>query len=80
MGARLLAVNDADGTICNPNGIDAGELMKYVNENPKNLKRSVLGFPGAQVISKADFWEVPGRHRGARRAGRRDHRRDRRDD
>lgn len=59
MGAKLVAVNDADGTIMNMNGIDAGELMKYTNENPKNLKRSVLGFPGAQAISKADFWEVP---------------------
>ena len=59
MGAKLVAVNDADGTIMNMNGIEAGELMKYVNENPKNLKRSVLGFPGGQVISKADFWEVP---------------------
>jgi glutamate dehydrogenase (NAD(P)+) len=59
MGAKLVAVNDADGTIMNMNGIDATELMKYTNENPKNLKRSVLGFPGAQAISKADFWEVP---------------------
>lgn len=59
MGAKLVAVNDADGSIANMNGIDAGELMKYVNENPKNLKRSVLGFPGAQAISKSDFWEVP---------------------
>lgn len=58
LGGKLLAVNDADGTIYNPEGIDAVELMKYVNENPKNLKRSVLGFPGAQVISKTDFWQV----------------------
>jgi glutamate dehydrogenase (NAD(P)+) len=58
MGAKLLAVNDADGTIYNPEGIDAVELMKYVNENPKNLKRSVLGYPNAQSISKADFWQV----------------------
>ncbi|MBL8936962.1 MAG: Glu/Leu/Phe/Val dehydrogenase, partial [Archangium sp.] len=58
MGAKLLAVNDADGTIYNPEGIDAVELMRYANENPKNLKRSVLGFPGAQAISKADFWQV----------------------
>jgi glutamate dehydrogenase (NAD(P)+) len=57
MGARLLAVNDADGTVYNPDGIDANELMKYAND-PKNLKHSVLGFPGAQVISKADFWQV----------------------
>lgn len=58
MGGKLLAVNDVDGTIYNPNGIDAMELMRYAHENPKNLKRSVLGFPGAQAISKADFWEV----------------------
>ncbi len=58
MGAKLLAVNDVDGTIYNPEGIDAAELMKYANENPKNLKRSVLGFPGAQSISKADFWQI----------------------
>jgi glutamate dehydrogenase (NAD(P)+) len=59
MGAKLVAVNDSDGSISNMNGIDANELMKYVNENPKNLKRSVLGFPGATSISKSDFWEVP---------------------
>jgi glutamate dehydrogenase (NAD(P)+) len=56
MGAKLLAVSDVDGCIANPNGIDAAELMRYVNENPRNLKRSVLGFPGAQSISKIDFW------------------------
>ncbi len=58
MGARLLAVNDADGTIFNPDGIDATALLQYVHENPKNLKKSVAGFPGAQAISKKDFWEV----------------------
>lgn len=57
LGARLLAVNDVDGTIYNPDGIDANELMRYATD-AKNLKRSVLGFPGAQVISRADFWEV----------------------
>ncbi len=59
MGAKLLAVNDADGTLYNPEGIDVAALMQYVHENPKNLKRSVAGFPGAQTISKKDFWEVP---------------------
>ncbi len=59
MGARLLAVNDADGSIFNPDGIDIAALTSYVYDNPKNLKRSVAGFPGAQAISKKDFWEVP---------------------
>lgn len=57
LGARLIAVNDVDGTIFNPDGLDANELMRYTSD-PKNLKRSVLGFPGGQVISRADFWEV----------------------
>ncbi|MFZ5469382.1 MAG: Glu/Leu/Phe/Val family dehydrogenase [Myxococcota bacterium] len=59
MGARLLAVNDADGTVYNPDGIDVAALTAYVYENPKNLKRSVLGFPGGQGISKKDLWEIP---------------------
>lgn len=58
MGAKLLAVNDADGTIYDPNGIDAQELMRYVHENPDNLRRSVAGYPGAQAISRDDFWQV----------------------
>jgi len=58
LGARLLAVNDADGTVFNPEGIDVPALMAYVAD-PKNLKRSVLGFPGAAKIEKKAFWEVP---------------------
>ncbi|MDY7228273.1 Glu/Leu/Phe/Val family dehydrogenase [Hyalangium rubrum] len=57
MGARLLAVNDADGSIYNGDGIDVNALMAYVSD-PKNLKRSVAGFPGAQRIEKKDLWEV----------------------
>jgi glutamate dehydrogenase (NAD(P)+) len=57
IGARLLAVNDADGTIYNPEGIDVPALMAYT-QDAKNLRRSVLGFPGAQSISKGDFWEI----------------------
>lgn len=58
MGAKLLAVNDADGSIFNGDGIDVAALRAYVAD-PKNLLRSVLGFPGAQAVSKNDFWEVP---------------------
>ncbi|HZA15191.1 MAG TPA: Glu/Leu/Phe/Val dehydrogenase [Myxococcaceae bacterium] len=56
-GARLLAVNDADGTLYNGDGIDVPSLVAYVTE-PKNLRRSVLGFPGAQALPKKDFWRV----------------------
>ena len=58
MGARLLAVNDADGTIFNGDGIDVAALIAYVYENPKNLKKTVAGFPGAQKIEKNDLWDV----------------------
>jgi glutamate dehydrogenase (NAD(P)+) len=57
MGARLLAVNDADGSIYNGDGIDVNALAAYTTD-PKNLKRSVLGFPGAQRIEKKDLWDV----------------------
>ncbi|HZA49158.1 MAG TPA: glutamate dehydrogenase, partial [Myxococcaceae bacterium] len=56
-GARLLAVNDADGTLYNGDGIDVPSLVAYVTD-PKNLRRSVLGFPGAQALAKKDFWRV----------------------
>jgi glutamate dehydrogenase (NAD(P)+) len=58
MGARLLAVNDADGSVFNGDGIDVAALQAYVTD-PSNLRRSVVGFPGAQAVSKADFWDVP---------------------
>jgi glutamate dehydrogenase (NAD(P)+) len=58
MGAKCLAVNDADGSIHNPDGLDVAALIEYVHNNPQNLKRSVLGFPGGKAISKNDFWEV----------------------
>ncbi|WP_373049265.1 Glu/Leu/Phe/Val family dehydrogenase [Vulgatibacter sp.] len=58
MGARIVAVQDADGTIYNPDGIDVAALTEYVYANKDNLKKSVGGFPGAQEISKSDFWAV----------------------
>jgi glutamate dehydrogenase (NAD(P)+) len=58
MGARMLAVADADGAIFNPDGIDVGALVQYVHENPQNLRRSVRGFPRAQAISSDDLFSV----------------------
>jgi glutamate dehydrogenase (NAD(P)+) len=58
MGCRPLAINDVDGTIYNPDGIDIDALMRYVFENPDNLRRSVAGFPEARSISRKDFWEL----------------------
>lgn len=59
MGARLLAVNDADGTIHNPDGIDVGALRDYVYGNKDNIRRTVAGFPGAQAIAANDLFDIP---------------------
>src|SRR5947208_3255814 len=48
LGSRLLAVNDAGGTIYNPNGIDVRDLVSYVYENPSNLRRPRAGYAKAQ--------------------------------
>jgi glutamate dehydrogenase (NAD(P)+) len=58
MGARCVAVQDADGTVYDPNGIDVGNLTTYVSENPANLRRSVAGYPEAQAIAPGDFWGI----------------------
>jgi len=50
-GARCVAVQDADGTIHDPKGIDVRRLVAYVPGNPQNLERSVRGFPDAEAIS-----------------------------
>lgn len=58
MGAKCVAVQDADGTIANERGIDVEALDAYVNENPTNLRKSVLGFTGAAAIDRGEFWAV----------------------
>ena len=58
LGGKLLAVNDAGGTIFNPNGLDVADLTAYVYDNPANLRRTVAGYPKAQQISKSDLWDV----------------------
>jgi glutamate dehydrogenase (NAD(P)+) len=58
LGAKMLAVNDAGGTIYNPNGIDVADLIAYVYENPQNLRRTVAGYPKAQKIEKSDLWDI----------------------
>jgi glutamate dehydrogenase (NAD(P)+) len=57
-GARIVAVNDAHGTIHSDAGIDVPALVRHVHENPANLRRTVAGFPGATGISKSDFWSL----------------------
>src|SRR5438270_690273 len=58
LGSRLLAVNDAGGTVFNPAGIDVNDLVSYVYDNPRNLRRTVGGYPKAQQISKTDLFDI----------------------
>jgi glutamate dehydrogenase (NAD(P)+) len=57
LGGRCVAVQDADGTIYDPGGLDVPALIAHV-QDPHNLARSVRGFPGGQVISSSEFWSV----------------------
>jgi glutamate dehydrogenase (NAD(P)+) len=56
MGAKIVAVNDAHGTIHAGDGIDVAALVRHVHEDPANLRRSVAGFAGARPVTRDDFW------------------------
>lgn len=53
-GAIMTAVQDASGTLYNPNGIDPDALLAYQKEN----KGLIAGFPGAQVIDASELFAV----------------------
>jgi len=52
-GAKLVAVQDHTGTICNPNGFDLAELMPHVKAHG-----GVGGFGGGEPLADEDFWDV----------------------
>ncbi len=58
MGAKILAVNDVNGTVHRDAGLDMAALIEHVHANPANLRRTVAGFPGGTAISKDDFWAL----------------------
>ncbi|HOY30064.1 MAG TPA: glutamate dehydrogenase, partial [Flavobacteriales bacterium] len=53
-GAVLVGVQDAGGTLQNPDGIDPEALNTYVEAN----NRSVAGFKGGAVMEPADFFGI----------------------
>ncbi|HXG62088.1 MAG TPA: Glu/Leu/Phe/Val dehydrogenase dimerization domain-containing protein [Planctomycetota bacterium] len=53
-GARIVAVQDAEGTVYNEKGIDLPALLAHARE-----RRSVAGFKGADPIPGAKFFELP---------------------
>ncbi len=59
LGAKVLAVNDADGTVFREAGLEIPALIQHVHANPMNLRKTVAGFPGGTATSKDDFWGIP---------------------
>jgi glutamate dehydrogenase (NAD(P)+) len=58
LGARVVAVNDAHGTVHRDGGLDVPALVQHVHGDPRNLRRSVAGFTGGTAIGKDDFWAL----------------------
>jgi glutamate dehydrogenase (NAD(P)+) len=58
MGAKIVAVNDVNGSVHRDGGLDVAALIQHVHGNRENLRRTVVGFPGGTAISKDDFWAV----------------------
>lgn len=53
LGARLVGVQDHAGSIQNPAGMSALDLVAHVDANG-----GVAGFEGAEVVGKEDFWAI----------------------
>jgi glutamate dehydrogenase (NAD(P)+) len=58
MGARIVAVQDAYGTVHDEKGLDVPALVAWCHANPDNLRRTVAGFPGAPALPDDDFWSL----------------------
>jgi glutamate dehydrogenase (NAD(P)+) len=53
-GAKIVAVQDVSGTVCNEAGLDVAALKRYLAEH-----KTLLGAPGTQMIADDDFWSAP---------------------
>ena len=52
-GARIVAVTDWKGGVCNPNGIDVEKLLVHVAQH-----RTVDGFSGADALPPEQLWAL----------------------
>ena len=52
-GARVVAVQDASGTVLDERGLDVRALLAHAQATG-----GVAGFPGADAIGAEDFWQV----------------------
>ncbi len=53
-GARVVAVQDAEGTLHNEKGLDVPALLAHARE-----RRSVAGFKGADAVPAGKFFDLP---------------------
>jgi glutamate dehydrogenase (NAD(P)+) len=53
-GARIVALQDASGSLANPDGIDVGAAIALVKGGGR-----LADMPGVEKISADDFWLVP---------------------
>lgn len=54
LGLKVVAVSDSKGGIYNPEGLSAKEVIAH-----KEKTGTVVGFPGAKVITNAELLELP---------------------
>jgi glutamate dehydrogenase (NAD(P)+) len=57
LGARIVAVQDAHGTIHREDGLDVSALLEHARA-PANLRHTVAGFAGGTAIPRDDFWAL----------------------
>ncbi|MEW6514470.1 MAG: Glu/Leu/Phe/Val dehydrogenase [Pseudomonadota bacterium] len=53
-GGRIVALQDASGSVTNPAGIDVAKAVRHVNEGNR-----LVDFPDAEKIDTEAFWDVP---------------------
>ncbi|MGE0042609.1 MAG: Glu/Leu/Phe/Val dehydrogenase [Vicinamibacterales bacterium] len=53
-GSKIVAINDWKAVVHNPKGLDIPALQAWAQQH-----KSVEGFPGAESITRADFYKLP---------------------
>lgn len=54
MGAKVVAIADAQGVVHMPEGFDSKKVEKIIKD-----RKSITAYPGAKTIEASAFWSVP---------------------
>jgi len=52
-GAHIVALQDASGSVANPDGIDVAAAIEHVKDGGR-----LVDIQGVEVVSKDDFWSI----------------------